>query len=64
MNRLGIGSQEMTQQVIRYWVHKGYDSDEMVQLGSRKSVAFIVDIASSWPEMSNEFLMIHIRAFI
>ena len=56
--------EEFTQQMIRYWVHKGYDSDELIMLGSKKSVAFLVQIAESWPDMDNEFLFIHIQAFV
>ena len=59
-----MSNEGFTQQIIKYWVHKGYDSDELIMLGSKKSVAFLVQIAETWPEMDNEFLLIHIQAFI
>ena len=33
---------KFTNETVEYWVNKGFDSDEMVALGSLKSVEFLI----------------------
>ena len=61
---MGVAGPEITQEVVTYWVRRGYDSDELGDLGKRKSVEFLVEMAERWPEMDNDILLVHITAFI
>ena len=49
---------------VEYWISKGYDSDELVALGKKKSMRFLIEIANSWPEIDKDILVIHIAAFV
>ena len=55
---------QFTSEIIDYWVSRGYDSDELVALGSRKSIEFLVQVAQYSPNLDNEIFGIHTRAFI
>ena len=42
MNRMGINTPENTKMIVNYWVQKGYDSDELVKCGRKKSIQFLI----------------------
>ena len=64
MNRMGVNSPENTKMIVTYWVHKGYDSDELVKLGRKKSISFLVNVAESVPDLDNDIFIVHILAFV
>lgn len=55
---------KFTSEVVDYWVSKGFDSDEIVALGSRKSIEFLITIARRCPNLDNKIFDLHIRAFV
>ena len=61
---MGLVNDTHTKDLIEYWVGRGYDSDELVSLGGKKSIKFLIELSYLWPEMDNEILMNHIVAFV
>ena len=55
---------QFTEQIIDYWVSKGFDSDELVALGPVKSIEFLISIAYCCPKLNNQMFELHIRAFL
>lgn len=55
---------DFTETIIDYWVNRGYDSDELVSLGSRKSIEFLIQIAQKAPLLDNTVFGLHMRAFL
>ena len=51
-------------EVVDYWISKGFDSDELIALGSRKSIEFLIMIARRCPSLENKIFGLHIRAFL
>ena len=45
-------------------MQKGYDSDELVRCGRKKSILFLIEIAENMPELSNDLFIVHILAFV
>ena len=43
---------------------RGFDSDELVALGSRKSVELLIQIAQKSPKLDNEIFGFHVRAYL
>lgn len=54
----------LTNDFVKYWVSKGYDSDELVALGPSKSTEFLFQIARLAPNLDNAVFGLHIRAFV
>lgn len=53
-----------TRDIVSHWVSRGFDSDELVALGSRKSVELLIQIAQKCPKLANEIFGFHVRAYI
>ena len=49
---------------MTHWVSRGFDSDELIALGNRKSVEFLIQIAEKSPEIDNAMFFIHIQAYL
>ena len=47
--QIAIGSREFTEQIVKYWVERGYDSDELIALGKHKSLLFLNQVALKAP---------------
>ena len=56
--------EQFTSEVIEYWVARGFDSDELIALGSRKSIEFLIQVSKYLPKLANTLFSIHIRAFV
>lgn len=55
---------QFTNEVVEYWVSRGFDSDELIALGSRKSIEFLIQVAQKCPKLENTLFSFHIRAFV
>ena len=53
-----------TQELVAYWVSRGFDSDELIALGNRKSIEFLIQIAEKAPELDNAMFFVHIQAYL
>jgi len=49
--------------LIEYIVEKGYDSDELIQLGRKQSIGFIESLGRQHPSLSNDLFLMHLRIF-
>ena len=55
---------EFTGELVAYWVGRGFDSDELIALGNRKSVEFLIQIAEKAPALDNAMFFVHIQAYL
>ena len=54
----------ITNEVIKYWVEQGFDSDQLVRLGPVKSIEFICRVAKSHPKLKNDLYHLHVRSYL
>ena len=55
---------EYIEQLVTYWVSRGFDSDELIALGNRKSVEFLIQIATKAPKIENPIFFVHMQAYL
>jgi hypothetical protein len=55
---------EIVTTVIESWVKKGYDSDELVELGTRRAFELIEVLSILKPELDNHIFLSHIKIYI
>ena len=55
---------DFTGELVAYWVGRGFDSDELIALGNRKSVEFLIQIAEKAPTLDNAMFFVHIQAYL
>ena len=59
---------ELTKGLIEYIVKRGYDSDDLLQLSSKKggyrrAIQLISIVSESYPEMKNKHFLNHVNIF-
>ena len=44
---------QLTTEIVENWVERGFDSDELIALGSIKSIEFLTFVANTAPQLDN-----------
>lgn len=51
--------EQFTNEMVKHWVMRGFDSDELIALGNRKSVEFLIQIAETSPHLDDAMFFVH-----
>ena len=51
-------------ELVKYLVEKGYDSDDLAEMGKSRAVNFIAAISTLCPDLENEIFLVHLKVFL
>ena len=50
--------------LVEYLVAKGYDSDDLTEMGRNKAFRFIEVITNLCPELQDEMFLVHLKVYL
>lgn len=63
MTKVYSAGMQLADQVLEAWVQRGFDSDELIELGPQRSIRFIEKLAFNKPGLDNQIFLMHLRSY-
>lgn len=55
---------EFISSLVEYMVAKGYDSDDLTEMGRNKAFKFVEVITNLCPELQDEMFLVHLKVYL